>query len=181
MANRGYLTCCALGRRSFTSSGDNLVRIYGRRNMLQEFKEFALRGNAVDMAVGIIIGAAFGAIVQSIVNDLVMPPLGLLLGNADFTDLFLVLQSGDPAGPYPTLAAAKEAGAVTLNYGLFINTIVSFLIISFSIFLVIRQMNRLQRSKADETPAPTTKNCPECLSEIPIGAKRCAHCTTVLE
>lgn len=149
--------------------------------MFQEFKEFAVRGNAVDMAVGIVIGVAFAAVVQSIVTDLVMPPVGLLLGNADFADQFLVLQQGTTPGPYATLEAATEAGAVTINYGVFVNTVVSFLIIAFAIFLVIKQMNRLQRAEPDQPPTPTTKNCPECLSVIPLGAKRCAFCTALLE
>lgn len=145
--------------------------------MLKEFKEFAIRGNAVDMAVGIVIGVAFGAIVNSIVNDLVMPPVGLLLGNADFSDQFIVLQQGTTPGPYETLAAATEAGAVTINYGVFVNTLINFLIIAFAVFLLVRQMNRLQRADPDHDPTPTTKNCPECLSVIPSAARRCAYCT----
>ncbi len=149
--------------------------------MLKEFKEFALRGSVMDMAVGIIIGAAFGAIVNSLVVDVIMPPVGLLLGKVDFSNLFLVLKGGSPAGPYASLAAAKAAGAVTLNLGVFINTIISFLIIALAIFLVIRQMNKLKRkAEAVEAP-PATKNCPYCFSPIPIQATRCPFCTSNLK
>jgi len=143
--------------------------------MLKEFKEFAMRGNVVDMAVGIIIGAAFGTIVKSLVADIIMPPIGLLLGNVDFTNLFIVLKQGAVAGPYANLAAAQEAGAVTINYGVFINTVISFLIVAFAIFLLIRSINQLKKKEAPPAE-PTTKECPECLSVIPIKAVRCAHC-----
>lgn len=149
--------------------------------MLKEFKEFALRGSVVDMAVGIIIGAAFGAIVNSLVNDVIMPPIGLLLGKVDFSNLFIVLKEGAQTGPYPSLAAAKSAGAVTLNIGLFINTIISFLIIALAVFLVIRQINRLKRKAEAPAAAPTTKNCPYCFSSIPIQAVRCPYCTSSLQ
>ncbi|MFO7740818.1 MAG: large-conductance mechanosensitive channel protein MscL [Anaerolineae bacterium] len=143
--------------------------------MLQEFKEFALRGNVLDLAIGVIIGAAFGNIVSSFVNDILMPPIGLLLGNADFSKLFINLSGGR----YESLAAAEEAGAVTINYGMFINNIVDFLIIAFALFLIVRQINKLQR---EEEPAePTTKECPYCLSTIPVGATRCPQCTAELE
>ena len=146
--------------------------------MLKQFKEFAMRGNVVDMAVGIVIGAAFGAIIASFVADVLMPPIGLLLGRVDFANLFVVLKQGTMAGPYESLAAAKQAGAVTLNIGVFINTIVSFLIIAFAVFLVIRWINRL---KAKEAPAaPTTKDCPFCFVAIPLQASRCPHCTSQL-
>ncbi len=145
--------------------------------MLKEFKEFAMRGNVVDMAVGIVIGTAFGLIVKSLVDDVIMPPVGLLLGNIDFSNLFLVLREGATAGPYPSVAAAKQAGATTLNYGLFINTIINFIIISFAIFLVVKGMNRLKREKAVD---PTTKECPFCWSTIPIKASRCPFCTSNL-
>jgi large conductance mechanosensitive channel len=148
--------------------------------MLKEFKEFAMRGNVVDMAVGVVIGAAFGAIVKSLVDDILMPVLGLLLGNADFTNLFVVLREGSMSGPYETLALAQEAGAVTLNYGLFINTIISFIIVAFAIFLLIRAINRLQREKEAPPEEPTTKECPYCFSEIPIQATRCPNCTSEL-
>lgn len=147
--------------------------------MLKEFKEFAMRGNVIDMAVGVVIGAAFGAIIKSLVDDILMPVLGLLLGNADFSNLFVVLREGSAAGPYDTLALAQEAGAVTLNYGVFINSVVSFIIVAFAIFLLIRSINRMQRE--DAPPAePTTKECPHCFSAIPIQATRCPNCTSNL-
>jgi len=138
--------------------------------MLKEFKEFAVRGNVVDLAVGLVMGAAFGKIVGSFVADVLMPPIGLLLGSVDFTNLFLSLKGQG----YPTLAAAKSAGAATLNYGVFFQTVVDFLIVSFAIFLLIRQMNRLMPKPA---APPTTKECPFCLSKIALKATRCAHCT----
>jgi len=148
--------------------------------VLREFKEFALRGNVIDMAVGIIIGAAFGAIVKSLVADVIMPPIGLLMGGVDFANLFLLLKAGSPAGPYVSLADAQAAGAVTVNYGLFINVIISFVIVAFVMFLLIRGINRLQ--KEEESPAePVTKECPYCFSTIPIEATRCPHCTSELE
>jgi large conductance mechanosensitive channel len=142
--------------------------------MLKEFKEFAMRGNVLDMAVGIIIGAAFGKIVSSFVADVLMPPIGLLLGKVDFSSLFLNL-SGQT---FPSLDAAKAAGAPTLNYGLFLNTVIDFLIVAFAIFLLIRQVNRLMPKKEEAPAAPSTKECPRCLSPIPIKATRCAHCTS---
>jgi large conductance mechanosensitive channel len=148
--------------------------------MLKEFKEFAMRGNVVDMAVGIIIGAAFGTIIASLVSEVLMPPVGLLLGNVDFSNLFVVLKEGKTIGPYPTVAAAKAAGAVTLNYGLFVNTVVNFLIVAFAIFFVIRGMNSLKKKEEPAPAAPATKECPHCLSTIPIKATRCGHCTSEL-
>ena len=149
--------------------------------MWKEFKEFAMRGNAVDMAVGIIIGSAFGAIVKSLVDDVIMPPIGLLLGGLDFSELFIVLKQGAAAGPYLSLAAAQEAGAVTLNYGLFINTVISFLIVALAVFFLIRGINSLRREEKEAPPAePTTKECPFCRSEIAIQATRCAFCTSEL-
>lgn len=148
--------------------------------MFKEFKEFAMRGNVVDMAVGIIIGAAFGTIVKSLVDDVIMPPIGLLLGNVDFSNLFITLKQGATAGPYLTLADAKKAGAVVLSYGSFINTIISFVIVAFSVFLLIKGMNKLKRKEEAPPAAPTTKECPYCLSTIPIKATRCAHCTSNL-
>jgi large conductance mechanosensitive channel len=142
--------------------------------MLKEFKEFAMKGNVLDMAVGIIIGAAFGKIITSFVSDVLMPPLGLLLGSMDFSELFINL-SGQS---YPTMAAAKEAGAATLNYGIFINTVIDFIIVAFAIFLLVRQVNRLKRQPAPA--APNTKTCPFCASAIPIPASRCPHCTSEL-
>ena len=143
--------------------------------MLKEFKDFAMRGNVLDMAVGIVIGAAFGKIVSSFVGDILMPPLGLLMGSVDFSSLFIDLSGQSHA----SLAAAKEAGAATINYGVFINTIIDFVIVAFAIFVLIRQVSRFQK------PAPaapvTTKDCPFCLSAIPIKASRCAHCTSELK
>ena len=142
--------------------------------MFKEFKEFAMKGNVLDMAIGIIIGAAFGKIITSFVSDILMPPLGLLLGKMDFSNLFINLSGGD----FPTIAAAKAAGAATLNYGIFINTIIDFLIVAFAIFLLVRQVNKLKRQPP--AAAPTTKDCPFCASAIPIPAKRCPHCTSQL-
>jgi large conductance mechanosensitive channel len=153
----------------------------GRRlEMWKEFKEFAMRGNVLDMAVGIIIGAAFGTIVGSLVNDVIMPPVGLLLGNVDFTNLFVVIRQGSVPGPFPGLKEAQAAGAVTINYGKFINTIVSFLIVAFSVFLLVRGMNRMKRQEVAPKAAPTTKDCQYCFSTIPIKATRCPNCTSSL-
>jgi large conductance mechanosensitive channel len=140
--------------------------------MLKEFKEFAMKGNVVDMAVGIIIGAAFGKIISSMVSDILMPPIGVLMGKVDFSNLFINL-SGQA---YPSLAAAKAAGAATINYGMFINAVIDFVIVAFVIFLLIKQMNRLKK----EAPpaAPNTKECGYCLSSIPLKATRCPHCTS---
>lgn len=149
--------------------------------MFKEFKEFAMKGNVVDMAVGIIIGAAFGAIIKSLVDDVIMPPIGLILGNVDFSNLFVVLKAGKAAGPYLSLADAKAAGAVTLNYGTFINTVISFLIVAFSVFILIKRINRLKREEAPAPAAPTTKACPYCVSIIPIGAVKCPFCTSELK
>jgi len=151
--------------------------------MFKEFKEFAMRGNVLDMAVGIIIGAAFGAIVTSFVSDILMPPLGLLLGNVDFSNLFVVLAQGNDPGPYASLAQAQAAGAVTFNYGLFINRLIGFLIVAFVLFLLIRSMNRL-RKKAEVPPSavePTTRECPYCATSISIKAVRCPNCTSQLK
>jgi large conductance mechanosensitive channel len=149
--------------------------------MFREFKEFAMRGNVVDMAVGIIIGAAFGTIVNSLVQDVIMPPIGLLLGNIDFSNFFAVLKEGRVAGPYASVAAAKAAGAVTLNYGVFINTIISFVIVAFAVFLLIRTLNRLRRQEEAPPAALTTKECSYCFSKIPIQATRCPNCTSELK
>jgi len=143
----------------------------GGTKMLKEFKEFALRGNVLDMAIGIILGVAFGRIVTSFVEDILMPPLELLLGKVDFSNLFFSLTGKH----FDTLAAAKAAGAPTLNYGLFVNHIFNFVIVAFAIFLLVRQVNRLKRPEA--AAAPTTRECPLCLSQIPIKAIKCAHCT----
>ena len=147
--------------------------------MIEDFKKFIMRGNVLDMAVGIIIGAAFGTIVSSLVADVIMPPIGLLLGNVDFSNLFFVLKDGaKAAGPYASLAAAKAAGAVTINVGVFINTIISFLIVALAVFLLVRNINRLY---AKEEAAPTTKDCPYCLTSVPLKATRCGHCTSELK
>lgn len=142
--------------------------------MLKEFKEFVMRGNVVDMAVGIIIGASFGKIITSLVSDIIMPPIGLALGHVDFSNLFINISGTE----YPSIAAAKAAGAATINYGVFLNTILDFVIVAFVVFLVIRQVNRLRKEAA---PTPTTRNCPLCLSTIPLGAVRCAYCTADLK
>ncbi|MDP2156960.1 MAG: large-conductance mechanosensitive channel protein MscL [Nitrospirota bacterium] len=149
--------------------------------MFKEFKEFAVKGNMVDMAVGIIIGAAFTSIVNSLVNDILMPPIGLILGKVDFSNLYLVFRDGKVPAPYSSLADAKAVGAVTLNYGIFINAIISFLIVAFAVFLLIRSMNRLNRQTAAAPCAPATKECPLCLSVIPIKAVKCGHCTSELK
>ncbi len=147
--------------------------------IVKEFREFMMRGNVIDLAVGVVIGGAFGGIVKSLVDDVIMPPIGLLLGGVDFSNLFLTLKEGAKvAGPYATLDAAKAAGAVTMNLGLFINTIISFMIVGAAIFMLVRTLNSLKR------PAPeaevTTKECPYCLSEVPLKATRCGHCTSEL-
>ena len=150
--------------------------------MLKEFREFALRGNVMDMAVGIIIGASFSTIVNSLVDNILMPPIGWLLGGVDFSNYYLTLKSGTPAGPYISLADAQGAGAVTINYGLFINTIISFLIVALAMFLLIRSINRLQGGVQEE-PAespPANKDCPYCFSAIPVKASRCPYCTSQL-
>ncbi len=147
--------------------------------MFKEFKEFAVKGNVVDMAVGIIIGATFGAIVNSLVADVIMPPVGLLLGGIDFSNFFIVLKEGATPGPYTALIDAKTAGAVTINYGIFIMAFISFLIVALAVFLLVKGINRLRRQK-EESSEPTTKECPQCLSIVPIKATRCAFCTSEL-
>ncbi len=146
--------------------------------MLKEFKEFAMRGNVVDMAVGIIIGAAFGTIVKSLVSDIIMPPIGLLLGNVDFSNLFIVLKNGTQPGPYTSVSNAQAAGAVTVNYGVFLNTMFSFIIVAFAMFILIRSINQLKKK---EEALPATKECPFCFSTIHIKAIRCRHCTSELK
>jgi large conductance mechanosensitive channel len=148
--------------------------------MLDEFKKFAMRGNVVDMAVGIIIGGAFGTIVKSLVADVIMPPVGLLLGGVDFSDLFITLKEGANAGPYATLAIAQEAGAVTISYGVFINAVISFLIVAFAVFLLIRGINNMQSEEEEPAAEPTEKDCPHCLTSIAIKATRCPNCTSEL-
>ncbi|NIO04321.1 MAG: large conductance mechanosensitive channel protein MscL [Proteobacteria bacterium] len=149
--------------------------------MLKDFKEFAMRGNVIDMAVGIIIGVAFGAIIKSLVSDIIMPPIGLLLGNVDFSNLFAILKEGTTAGPYAALADAQKLGAVTINYGLFINTVINFIIIAFALFLMIRGLTKLKREEEAPPEEPTTKECPHCLSTISIKATRCAFCTSEVQ
>ena len=149
--------------------------------MVKEFREFAIKGNVVDMAVGIIIGGAFGTVVRSLVDDVIMPPVGMLIGNVDFAELFITLRRGTVEGPYATVAAAKEAGAVTLNVGLFINAIISFLIVGFAVFLLVKSVNRLKREEPVPPPAPTEKPCPYCAMTIPLAASRCPHCTSELQ
>ena len=150
--------------------------------MVKEFREFAVKGNVVDMAVGIIIGAAFGTIVTSLVADVIMPPIGLLLGNVDFANLFVVLRQGTELGPYLTVADAQAAGAVTLNYGMFVNTVISFVIVAFAVFMLVKRINALKRKEeVAPTPAPTTKDCQYCLSSIPLKATKCPFCTSSVE
>lgn len=149
--------------------------------MLKDFRDFIMRGNVLDMAVGIIIGAAFGTIVSSIVKDIIMPPIGLVLGNVDFTNLFAVLKQGVTPGPYASLADAQAAGAVTINYGIFINTLVSFLIIALVLFFLIRAfVHARTKLETKKVAAPATKECPYCLSQVPLKARKCAFCTSEL-
>lgn len=150
--------------------------------MIKEFREFIMRGNVIDLAVGIIIGAAFTAIVSSLVADVINPLIGLITGGVNLTNLFIVLKEGATVGPYPTLEAAKAAGAVTINYGVFLNALINFLIVAFVLFLIIRSVNRLKSGLEQPTPtaAPTTKDCPYCYSTIPIKATRCPNCTSEL-
>jgi len=144
--------------------------------MLKEFREFALKGSAVDLAIGVIIGAAFGTVVTSMVNDILMPPIGKVLGGVDFSNFFVVLGGGQ----YPSLKAAKDAGAATINYGIFVNSVINLLIVAAVLFLVVKAMNTLRRQEPAPVKAPTTKDCPMCASAIPIAAKRCPHCTSTL-
>ena len=146
--------------------------------MLKELKEFVLRGNVIDMAVGIIIGASFGTIVSSLVNDIIMPPIGLLLGGIDFSNLFILLNPGAGIAPFTSLEEAQRAGAVTINYGVFINNIVAFAIVSLALFILIRVINKLSKSSKEEVKESNTKECPYCFSEIPLKAQRCPYCTS---
>jgi large conductance mechanosensitive channel len=148
--------------------------------MLKEFREFAMRGNVVDMAVGIIIGGAFGTIVKSLVDDVIMPPIGLALGGVDFSNIFLTLKDGGVPAPYASLADAQAAGAVTVNVGVFFNAVISFLIVAFAVFLLIKSINRLKREEAPAPAAVTTKDCPQCCSSVPLKAVRCPYCTSSL-
>lgn len=155
------------------------------RSTIDEFKRFAKRGNIVDMSVGVVIGVAFGAITKSLVDDVIMPPIGLLTGGVDFSQLFWVIEQGDPVGPYATIAAAKAAGAVTVNYGNFVNTLINFLIIALAMFFVVRTYKNLterQEDEPDKAPkAPVDKECPYCFEDIPFKAVRCPKCTSHLE
>lgn len=148
--------------------------------MWKEFKEFAVKGNVVDMAVGIIIGAAFGAIAKSLVSDIIMPPLGLLISNVDFADIFWVLKSGNPAAPYASVAEAAKAGAVTMNVGVFINLVINFVLVAFAVFLLVKGVNQLKREQAAPPAPPAVKDCPKCLMSIPAAATKCGHCTADL-
>ncbi|MEW6717784.1 MAG: large-conductance mechanosensitive channel protein MscL [Chloroflexota bacterium] len=152
--------------------------------MLKEFKDFILRGNVLDMAVGIIIGAAFSTIVKSMVDDIIMPPIGLLVGGVNFSNLYILIKEGSPAGPYASLANAQNAGAVTINYGIFLNAVIAFLIVALALFLMIRAVNRMMSmvTKEEEAPpeTPTAKECPYCRSTIALKATRCAFCTSEL-
>jgi large conductance mechanosensitive channel len=149
--------------------------------MLRDFRDFIMRGNVLDLAIAVIIGVAFGAVIKSLVDDVLMPPIGLLLGDVDFAELFLVLQRGPVPGPYETLQQAKDAGAVTWRYGLFINAIINLLIVAFALFVVIKMAKRMEKRKAEApAAAPTTKTCPHCQSSINIKATRCAFCTSAV-
>ena len=150
------------------------------KSVAEEFREFIARGNVVDMAVGIAVGTAFGAIARSLVNDVVMPVVGLLLGHADFTDLFIVLREGTPAGPYPTLVAAESAGAVAVKYGLFLNAVLTFLIIAAVVFVLVRSINSLRRRQEGPPPPPAEEKCPFCRMPVSVEAIRCPHCTSEL-
>lgn len=144
--------------------------------MLKEFREFAMKGNVIDLAIGVIIGAAFGKIVDSLVKDVIMPPIGKVLGGVDFTNLFVTLGGG----PYPSLKAAQDAGAATLNYGLFLNAVINFLIIAFALFMVVKAVNAAKRREAVAAPPPATKACPHCQMDIPVKATKCGHCTSAV-
>jgi large conductance mechanosensitive channel len=148
--------------------------------MFKEFKEFAMKGNVLDMAIGIVIGGAFGTIVKSLVSDVIMPPIGLLLGGVDFSNLFAVVKQGAPAGPYAALADAQAAGAVTVNYGVFANSVISFLIVAFAVFMLVKSINAMRRKEEAPPAEPTTKDCPFCVTAIPIKATRCPNCTSEL-
>lgn len=149
-------------------------------SVISEFREFAVRGNVVDMAVGIIIGSAFTTIVKSLVDDVIMPPIGLMIGDVDFEDFFAVLKQGDPAGPYPTYEAAQAAGAVTLNWGVFINNVLAFLLVALATFFLVRAINRIRREEDPVPDDPTTKVCDYCRLDVPVKATRCPNCTSEL-
>jgi large conductance mechanosensitive channel len=161
------------------AEADNKKTLKKRNSFLKEFKDFILRGNVVDMAVGIVIGVAFGTVINSAVNDMIMPPIGLLLGKVNFANLFVVLRNGTTPPPYSTVAVANEAGAVTLNYGIFINAIISFIIIALVVYSIIKMMNRF--NKKEEAKSPELKECPYCFSLINIKATKCPYCTSDLQ
>jgi len=148
--------------------------------VIKELRAFIMRGNVLDLAIAVIIGVAFGAIIKSLVDDIIMPPIGMLLGNVDFADLFIVLKEGTTPGPYASLTAAKDAAAVTLRYGVFINTVINFIIIALALFVVIKAANRATQKAPPPPAAPTTKECPQCAMQIPIKATRCGHCTSTV-
>jgi large conductance mechanosensitive channel len=148
--------------------------------MWKDFRQFVMRGNIIDLAIGISVGTAFGAIAKSLVNDVLMPPIGLVLGGVNFANFYILLKAGTPPPPYPSLTEAQAAGAVTVNYGVFVNSVISFLIIAVVMFLLIRALNKLKRQKPEPQAQPTTKECPYCLSKIQIKATRCAYCTSQL-
>ena len=151
------------------------------KGFFKEFKDFAMKGNVVDLAIAVIMGGSFGAIVKSIVSDIIMPPIGLLIGGVDFASLYIQLKAGEPAGPYLTLLEAQEAGAVTINYGAFLSTVITFIIVALVMFLIIKAMNSLEKEEEPAPAEPTTKECPFCCTEIPIKATRCPHCTSKLD
>jgi large conductance mechanosensitive channel len=151
------------------------------KKFFEEFKAFAVKGNVVDLAIAVVMGGAFGTIVNSLVTDIIMPPIGLLLGGVDFSNLFLIIKAGEPAAPYASLADAQAAGAVSLNYGIFLSNIITFLIVAFAMFLIIKGMNKINKKEDAPAPAPTTKKCPFCFTEIPIEATRCPNCTSQLD
>jgi large conductance mechanosensitive channel len=146
--------------------------------MLKEFRDFALRGNVVDLAVGFILGGAFGTIVSSLVNNILMPPIGFLLGGVDFSNLFIIIKEGNIAGHYNSLADAQAAGAISINYGLFLNSVISFVIVAFTMFMLVKVMNKLKRQQEEPVAVKEVKDCPYCFSSIPIKATRCPNCTS---
>ena len=149
--------------------------------MFKEFTEFLKRGSLIDMAIGIAVGTAFATIAKSLVDDIIMPPVGLVLGNVEFKDLFVLLREGNPTGPYPTLDAAREAGAVAIAYGSFINNVLAFIVIALVFFMILRSLNRLRRNEPGQTPEVRTKACPFCITTVPLHATRCPACTSQLE
>lgn len=163
------------------AKGKGSVEKVQKTKMVQEFKAFIMKGNVLDLAVGIIIGIAFGTVITSLVNDVIMPPIGLALGGVDFKEAYVVLKDGSPAGPYTSLANATAAGAVTWRFGVFINTVINFLIIAFAVFMMVRTVaNMRKKEEAKEAKAPTEKECNYCKMKVPITATKCGHCTSAL-